>query len=112
MNSQRKLIVAGALLIVAIGLLVWVLRPRHSPLGRQAAATLCICAACGHEATSTLKSVPDECPSCHQQQVYPAVKCPGCGTANALVMMSGPQGRQPLLTCRSCGRQFAPGAAR
>ncbi len=108
MNPQRKLIVTAALVVVAAGVLAWSLKPKASPLGKRAGATLSVCAACGHEETRTLKSVPDVCSACQKQETYPAVKCPGCGAANALVMTGGPQGRPPLLTCRSCGRQFAP----
>lgn len=108
MSPQRKLIVTCVLAVASVGLLIWAVKPRHSPLGKQAGATLTVCAACGHEEACTLRSVPDTCPSCHKQQVYPAVKCPNCGAATPLTTMGGPQGRQPLLTCRSCGRQFAP----
>jgi DNA-directed RNA polymerase subunit RPC12/RpoP len=108
MNPQRKLIVTCVLAVAAVGLLIWVMRPKHSPLGQRAGATLCVCAACGHESTQTLKSVPDKCPSCHKPQLYPAVKCPQCGTANALVGATGPQQRTPFITCRRCGKQFAP----
>ncbi|MCE5215915.1 hypothetical protein LLH03_02685 [bacterium] len=108
MTDQRKLLVTCSLVVAAVGLLIWVARPRHSPLGKQAVATVCVCTACGHESTQTLKSMPDECPSCHRPQLYPAVKCPYCGAANAAVGATGPQQRTPFLTCRSCGKQFPP----
>lgn len=111
MDPKHKLILMVVLVVAAVGALVLVVRPKTSPLGKRAGATLCVCAACGQEVTQTLKSVPDTCPSCHEKQLYPAVKCPHCGAANALLLIGGPQGRQPMLTCRQCRKQFAPGAA-
>lgn len=108
MTARSKLVVTCLLAAVAVGLLVRVVWPKHGPLGKRAAATLCVCATCGHEGNQTLKSVPDMCPSCHQKQMYPAVKCPYCGAANAAAGATGPQRRVLFLTCRRCGRQFNP----
>lgn len=110
MNPNHKLILTVVLAAAAVGALVLVVRPKTSPLGKRAGETPCVCAACGQEATQTLEAVPDTCPSCHKKQLYPAVKCPHCGAANALLLIGGPQGRQPMLTCRQCQKQFVPSA--
>lgn len=108
MTTKNKLIMAGgAVALVVLVLLLW---PKDSPLGKQAPPASTICTACGAESTVTLKSVPDTCAQCGARQVYPSVKCPKCNTANALDPGTGPQARQLFVRCRNCDHSFAPGA--
>jgi len=106
---NRKL--SGAI-AAALGALVFLaLAWRHTVApSLETAPRDTVCAACGHAAQRSLRSVPAACSSCGKHAVYPAMPCPRCQTPTPIGAPTGPQQRRGLLVCPKCHHVFAPAA--
>lgn len=119
MSSQNVAIGVGALVVLAIGLVVWTFAGGGGAAdGKEATETvLCANPKCGHsgELPASQLAAPSsgkeparmpadgpgyKCPKCGQDTLYPgAIKCDQCGT---LYLMSRDAGGRRVARCPKC----------
>ncbi len=106
MKKGIKLVVAGAALVVAIGLYVSRSSETKSPTDWTEHNASLQCMGCGHAYTATVQlrdQPPYVCPKCGKREAWMQKQCRKCGEVFLPPLEGDPPWPPMIATCPKCG---------